>query len=146
MLLDTIVIKTVSFLLLNNTFKVATMKFTPLLSLLFFLAGYQAVGQTAMELFELGNALAVEQEYEKAVIHFDKAIQSDTTFEEAIINRGLAKSELFEFKQAIIDFDKAILLNPNNGHTYYYRGNCNSNLKNIKDAIKDYDKAIIINQ
>ncbi len=54
-----------------------------------------------------------QEEYNKAIIAFNKAIDLDPSFAPAYNNRGWAYIELGQYEQAIADYDKAIELDPN---------------------------------
>ena len=86
-----------------------------------------------------------EQEYEKAIGHYTKAIKSKPDLTNAYNNRGVAYGKKGKFDKAIQDFNKTIDLNPQDANTYYNRGNAYNVKGDVDAAIQDYTKAINLN-
>lgn len=86
-----------------------------------------------------------EQEYEKAIGHYTKAIRLKPDLVEAYNNRGVAYGYKGKFDQAIQDFNKAIDLNPQHATVYNNRGNAYKVKDDVDQAIRDYTKAIDLN-
>ena len=88
---------------------------------------------------------AKQEEYEKSIEHFNKAIALKPDYAKAYNNRGVVYVNKSEFESAIKDFDKAIAFNPNFAEAYRSRGNAYRNKGKFENAIKDYNKAIALN-
>ena len=73
-------------------------------------------------------------DYEGAMLDFNKAIELNSDFTYAYVFRGLVKDSLKNFEDAILDYNKAIKLDPKYALTYYNRGVVKNELKqyNIK--------------
>lgn len=84
-------------------------------------------------------------DYEGAMLDFNKAIELNSDFTYAYVFRGLVKDSLKNFEDAILDYNKAIELDPENSSAYYNRGIAKHDLKNYIGAILDYHKAIKLN-
>lgn len=81
-------------------------------------------------------------EYEEAIKHYTKAIQSKLSFWEAYTGRGNAYEEMGESDKAIKDFTKSIELNPDNAVTYSNRSISYKNKGEYERAIEDCNIAI----
>ena len=101
--------------------------------------------ETAATCFYRGNKEAKSGNYEKAIHHYDKAIEISPQSATAFNNRGVAKAQLGNRKEAIQDFDKAIEINSKFAEAFNNRGNAKVELGSHKEAIQDFDKAIEIN-
>ena len=86
-----------------------------------------------------------EQEYEKAIGHYTKAIELKPDLVIAYNNRGVTYRDKGEFNNAINDYAKAIELNPQYAETYSNRGNAYTDKGEFDAAIQDYTKAIELN-
>ena len=86
-----------------------------------------------------------EQEYEKAIGHYTKAIRLKPDLANAYNNRGKAYGQKGEFNAAIQDLNKAIELNPQLVEAYNNRGNAYDLKGDIDVAIQNYTKAIDLN-
>jgi len=89
-----------------------------------------------------GDEYYDNEEFEKAIEYFSKAIDLDSKYAKAFIYRGNAKCRLNELKSAILDFNKAIDFNPNNAIAFNNRGNAKNRLKDYYSGIEDYNEAI----
>ena len=72
---------------------------------------------------------------------YDKAIELNPHFTDAIVNRAANKDAAGEFAEAIVDYTAAIVLEPNNEMAYFNRGNSWFNLNNTKRACEDWHMA-----
>ena len=86
-----------------------------------------------------------EQEYEKAIEDYTKAIELKPDLAIAYNNRGNAYKGKGEFDVAIQDFNKAIELNPQFTIAYNNRGNAYRDKGEFDVAIQDFNKAIEVN-
>ena len=80
--------------------------------------------------------------YQKAVVHFTKAIELMPEFAGAYDTRGLAYVGKGEFEKAFQDFNKAIDLDPEDGQAYKNRGFAYSEKGEFDIALQDFNKAI----
>ena len=102
-------------------------------------------GLTAFQYFEIGLQKQNDKKYSEAIENYSKAIELDSNFAYAYINRGVAYKLLGYLDKAIEDFSKAIELEPKDADTYYNRGLIYKIQDKLDLAIADYDKAIELN-
>jgi tetratricopeptide (TPR) repeat protein len=100
---------------------------------------------TAETYFKQGEDYRNNNQYDKAIAAYTKAIEINPQYAEAYFNRGNVYHDLKEYDKAIKDYNKAIEINPQYDYAYYNRGIVYSDLKEYDKAIKDYNKAIEIN-
>ncbi len=85
-----------------------------------------------------------KNDYQGALLEYDRAIEANPRYADAYIGRGFAKYKLGERSPALTDFNTAIALNPKLARAYVNRANMRLESKDWKYAIMDYDKAIEI--
>ncbi len=69
---------------------------------------------------------------------FNKALEIDSSYYFAYVNRGWIKAEIDKNDQgAIGDYNRAIALNNNNGYAYYVRGRAKIRLGQTDEGCKD---------
>jgi tetratricopeptide (TPR) repeat protein len=78
--------------------------------------------------------------HQEAIADFDKAIEINATFVDAIQNRAISKAMLNQ-SDALNDFDLVIKLSPENGEAYYNRALHIKNFKLKQDYCFDLKKA-----
>lgn len=90
------------------------------------------------------NALDLEKEgkWEEAILSLDKAIDKQSRFRPALINRAFYKSELGDYKGAIADYKKLLGFDGDNTTALYNIGNNFRNLKDHNKAIAYYTEAL----
>jgi hypothetical protein len=76
----------------------------------------------SMEYYERGKQFFANNEYQRSILDFNKAIEINPDFAEAYLYRGLAYGVMKKYNDAITDFDEAILIDPNLAEAYYARG------------------------
>jgi tetratricopeptide (TPR) repeat protein len=108
-------------------------------SLFFLLAVSTVRAQTSMDWFNKGYN---ENDFDKKIEYFSKAIELDPYYAKSYYNRGNAKKNLGMFQEAIMDYDEAIELAPYYSKAYNNRGVLKKNLGMPQEAILDFDKAI----
>ena len=86
-----------------------------------------------------------EQEYEKAIGHYTKAIRLKPDLANAYNNRSKAYGQKGDVDAAIQDLNKAIDLNPQLVEAYNNRGNAYNLKGDVDAAIQDYTTAIDLN-
>jgi tetratricopeptide (TPR) repeat protein len=82
-----------------------------------------------------------QQNYQKALEDYSKAIELKPDFAKAYVMRGLVKDEMEDYKGAIADFTKAIEIDAKNVEAYLYRGLSLNNLNNKTAGCLDLKKA-----
>ena len=86
--------------------------------------------------------LSSNEDVDKALFSYDRAIQLKPDMAVAYYNRANAKRRLRRHEDAIADFDIAIQLKPDMVEAYSNRGNVKGRLGQHEDAIADIDIAI----
>ena len=99
--------------------------------------------KTVIEYLTLGSEKEDLEDYQGAIVEYNKALGIEPQNATVYHNRGLAKYSLQDYKGAIADFGKSIILKPN-ASSYFNRGLAKYELQNYKGAIADYDKSIIL--
>ncbi|XP_042064943.1 suppressor of RPS4-RLD 1-like [Salvia splendens] len=89
-----------------------------------------------------GIAQVNEGEYAHAISIFDKILQEEPDYPEALIGRGTAYAFQRELHAAIADFTKAIESNPLAGEAWKRRGQARAALGESAKAIADLTKAL----
>jgi tetratricopeptide (TPR) repeat protein len=85
-----------------------------------------------------------QNDYQGALIEYDRAITLNPRYADAYVGRGFAKYKLGERSSAVSDFSTAIALNPKSARAYQNRGTMYLEFKDWEYAIRDFDKAIEI--
>ncbi|MBW4467908.1 MAG: tetratricopeptide repeat protein [Pegethrix bostrychoides GSE-TBD4-15B] len=91
---------------------------------------------------EKGRLLAAVDEYQAALICYDKAIEFKPDYHEAWNNRGAALSNLRRYEEAISSYDKVIEFKPDNYTVLAKRGTALASLGRYEEALISYDRAI----
>ena len=104
----------------------------------------QTPNQQASLLWEKGNILAADRNYEVAIASYNKALEIKPDLHEAWSNRGNALYNLGREEEAIASYDKALEIEPEDHHAWSNRGNALYDLSPWKEAIASYDKALEI--
>ena len=86
-----------------------------------------------------------QQWYEKAIVHYNKALELKADMPEAYNKRGLIYSDISNFERAIQNYSQAIALNPEAVEAYNNRGIAYHNKGDFERAIQDYSQAIALN-
>ena len=105
---------------------------------------YRELGRSDESIKDLDKALSLfeSQKLNRAFVDFDKAISLDSSYADALNNRGITFRELGRFHESIKDLDKAISLKPDFEKAYNNRGNTQRDLQHFDLAIEDYNHAI----
>ena len=83
-----------------------------------------------------------QNEYEKSIEHYTKAVELKADFPEAYMNRGNVYRDRGQYPRAIADYNIAIQIRPNFAMTYNNRGLVYYGKGQYNRAIVDYDTAI----
>ena len=86
----------------------------------------------------------LEENYQKAIIYFNKEIERNPNNGGAYFYRGIQKHKLEDYQGAINDFTQAIKNKPNDAEAYYSRGTAKGKLEDYQGAINDFTQAIKI--
>lgn len=82
------------------------------------------------------------QKYGEAIVHYDLAIQMDSSYQDAYKRRAQTKEYLKDYEGAIIDYSKVMHFDSTNLKVQYKRGRSYHELGEYKKAIIDYDEVI----
>jgi len=94
------------------------------------------------EYHNLGNDYYKIGEFDKAIEHYNKALELRPDLLETYFNRGLAYTRKQMYDKAIEDLSKVIELNPNLAEAYYTRGLVYEYKQDYDRAIEDYNRAL----
>ena len=111
--------------------------------LLFFL-GFPLLlfGQEGIKAFERGYRAHRQGNYEKALRHYDRAIEANDTLDRAYFNRASVRIALERYAKAKKDLDRTLELDPDYVPAYYNRANLRSERGRYKKAHKDLNEAL----
>ncbi len=84
-------------------------------------------------------------QYQRAIAHYDRAIQIRPKFAKAYFNRALAHRSLGAYELAISDYTAAIRMKANYAEAYNNRGVTYHKSGKFNEAVADYTKAIRLN-
>ena len=97
----------------------------------------------------LGNAYLELNDYENALIAYDKSIKADPIYEEAWSNKGSVLHELKRYDEAIAHYDKALSLKPNidwvSGDLLHTKMKICS-WSGLAEALEDISKKVMVNE
>ena len=91
---------------------------------------------------QLGLEYLNQNDWEKALLEFNLAIESDPEYAEAYYGRELIYHKMGELERAIADYDRAIELDPQYAWAYYERGYTYYDLEESEKAIADLERAL----
>lgn len=94
--------------------------------------------------FDRGKQL-LDEDNEKALEAFDRALELDPNHDRAAINRGNALMNLGRHEEAIAAYDRALELNPKADLAWANRGSVFFDLEDYEQAIASWDKALELN-
>ncbi len=97
---------------------------------------------SATTYFYIGNEKHLMKLYHEAIVAYDKAIQLQSDFAHAYVNRGLTKEKLGQYESAIIDYSDAIKIDPTLAGAYNNRGSARRRLEQHFLALEDLNTAI----
>ncbi|TRU27689.1 MAG: tetratricopeptide repeat protein [Microcystis aeruginosa Ma_MB_S_20031200_S102D] len=100
---------------------------------------------TAETYFKQGEDYRNNNQSDKAIAAYTKAIEINPQYAEAYKNRGIVYLNLKDYDKAMADNNKAIEINPQYSNAYNNRGLVYRELKEYDKAMADYNKAIEIN-
>ncbi len=83
-------------------------------------------------------------QHESALTDFNKAIEINPIYLDALINRGITHVQMGNFEEALDDFNKGLEVTPDSFEALNNRGNVFKELYRYTEALADYDRAIAI--
>lgn len=97
--------------------------------------------KSAQDYMYEAEILSEQEKYKEAIELLDKAIDKDSKYLGAYINRGADKSALENYEDAIKDYKTVLNLDPKNTLALYNLGNNYKRLGDYKTAIEFYNQA-----
>jgi tetratricopeptide (TPR) repeat protein len=97
---------------------------------------------SAEEYFNIAFKASDNQNYQKAIQDYNKAIEINPNNGNIYYNKGAAHNNLKEYIKAISSYDKTIEINPNDSEAYNNRGFSYYLLNKYEKACKDFKIAI----
>jgi tetratricopeptide (TPR) repeat protein len=97
--------------------------------------------QHADELLRLGNACYQLGHNERALTHYDRALELMPSHSEALINRAVVKQDLGRYQSALHDLEGALKVGES-PWIYLYRAVVQEELGEIRRALENYSRAI----
>lgn len=101
---------------------------------------------SAEEYFNRAKKKFLEKDFSGSIENLTQAINLNSYYTTAYINRGTAHKRLKNIGAALNDFTAAINLDPGRATTFYNRGRVYLSVGEIEKAILDFTKAIEINE
>lgn len=99
---------------------------------------------SAKDYYERGVAASENDDTERAIAEFSKALEMDPGYVEAYVERGYSWWTKRDFDAALKDLNRALELGPRNARAYLFRGMAKAGGGDSRAAIEDYNKAIEI--
>lgn len=95
--------------------------------------------------YNRGVTYHYKDNYQLALMDYNKAIEINHKYADAYNNRGDIYYILGNYQMAIKDFSKVIEIDPDNADAYFNLGNAYNRIGNYKEAVERYTRAIEIN-
>jgi tetratricopeptide (TPR) repeat protein len=95
----------------------------------------------ADELVRLGNACYYLGQYERALTHYDRAIDTAPSDADALLNHATVNLTLKRYPQALQDLENALKLGET-AHAYLARGLTREQMGEQRRALEDYSRAV----
>jgi tetratricopeptide (TPR) repeat protein len=102
----------------------------------------QHVPKGAQKEYEKGIKLGEKQQFDKALISFNRAIELFPEYFQALTQRGHLRVSMRQIEEAGKDFDQALELNPQYGPALRGTGICKIREGRFAEALKDLDQAV----
>ncbi len=96
--------------------------------------------QEFKELIEIGLNKVFFEDYEGAIIYYNKSIELEPNYAHTYLLRANVRYELKDYYGAILDYTKAIKLDPKSKYPYYLRGKVRKEIGDIEGHDKDMVK------
>ena len=91
-----------------------------------------------------GEMKMSSRKFEESISSFDKALEFDPNYVQAIYSKGRALFEVKKYEDAITYLDKALEVDLNNSQRWYSKGEALAKLGQYGEAVAAYDKALEI--
>jgi GT2 family glycosyltransferase/Tfp pilus assembly protein PilF len=101
-------------------------------------------GSNAVLHFDLANSHRFNQNPERALNFYQKALALNPNFSEAYVNQGVLLNDLQGYESAIASLDAALSIEKNRADYWLNRGSVHQSHNNTEAAIADYDQAIAL--
>jgi len=88
--------------------------------------------------------LWAEEDIEKALIYFQKAVEKDPNYADAIFQIGYCYGQLKQYREAIESLKQAIRIKPDYAEAHFFLGLAYGSLGRHREAIESYKQAIRI--
>ena len=98
--------------------------------------------ESAYNSYQSGNFAFFSGDYDRAIVHYNMAIISDSEVSDVYNGRGLAYQAKGDHGRALEDFDRALELKPDSAMVYNNRALSHTTLGEYANAIADLDKAL----
>ncbi len=85
-----------------------------------------------------GNKFLEKDDFESAILYYNKALEEDPDFDLAYNNRGVAYMENGHPYEAIMDYNQAILINPGYWECIHNRAQANDLVGRYRKSLDDY--------
>jgi len=95
--------------------------------------------------FKLGEIYQAKKNYTHAIANYDKAVEVNPCFTDALNNRGITRHALKEYKKAVSDFTSALSLDTNNITALYNRGLSMFELGEYRIAFTNFNRVVELN-
>ncbi|BAK78191.1 TPR repeat-containing protein [Pseudogulbenkiania sp. NH8B] len=105
----------------------------------------RAYPQSAPAHFMLGIACAMLSDNKRALECFDRAVEVDSSFIDAYINKGVVLKKMAFYDAAVACYDRALVINPRSAESYNNRGSAYLGLGRLHEAVEDFNHAITLN-
>jgi len=97
---------------------------------------------TAEEYYNQAFEYEEKGDLQKAIKALDDAIDKQSNFQSALINRGYYKTEMGNLEDGISDYQKILEINPNNTTALYNIGINYQEMEKFKDATEYFTRAL----
>ena len=94
--------------------------------------------------YQKGIAFFKEKNYEDALKCYDKALEIQHDYPEALYDKGLTLNILERYQEAVKCFDEVVKMSPKFGDAFYNRAISHVGKNNVRNALGDLKKAIEI--
>lgn len=97
---------------------------------------------SAIGWYQQGDELANQGRYAEALISFNRAIASNSSFHEAWVFRAVVLIHLEQYQVALESCDRALECCPTNSEAWLFRGVALQRLGQYQQAYASYDRAV----
>jgi tetratricopeptide (TPR) repeat protein len=97
--------------------------------------------EVALEHFNIAQNKQNQKEYKEALENYDRAIELDSVFYEAVVARAGIRFLLLDFETALADYNRAIEITEKKSKQFQKTGDVKKVLDDLKGSRQDYAKA-----